>query len=333
MSRSFKIAAYKRLTKEKALRRIRQDWRDYHLFPHRIQADLDVFMAAVREDWTIAHHLPEHAFESEESMKQTILKCLACHEEIYAHPPGWLDPKFLELDFILREALPRNGLIIQYIPEAQTQRAHALTAVRQNGDALHHLGTFQDDKEIVLLAAQKSGTLGCASKRLQDDPEVVLAAVQVTGDSLYFASTRLRSNKPIVLAACRQNHNAFNFTPLENDPHVVCAALAATPTDYEFDFTAILQSLTTAQLHDYCRPFALAHPAFVAFVLGTKAGNPAKLREHGIHFFKHFKNMIADYLVGGDPNSSRARFSSRMYAEALAVFFAIERRNIKKRRF
>jgi len=323
MSRSFKIVAYKPLTKEKALRRVRQDWRDYHLFPHRIQVDLDVFMAAVREDWTIAHHLPyQNVFDSDESMKQTFLKCVACHEEIYAHPPEWLDPKFLEIDFILREALPLNGLIIQHIPEAQTQRAHALTAVRQNGDALHFLEHFQDDKEIVLLAAQKSGTLRCASQRLQDDPEVVLAAVQVTGDSLLYASPRLRSHKPIVLAACRQDHTAFQYTPLE-DPQVVCAALAFAPTHYDYDFTAVLQSLTAAQLHDYCRPFALAHPAFVAFVLGTKAGNPAKLREH-------FKHIIADYLVGGDPNP---HFSSRIYAEALAVFHTIEMRQIKKRRF
>ena len=331
MSRSFKIAAYKHtLTKERALRLVRQDWRDYHLFPHRIQADLDVFMAAVREDWTIAYHLPfDYAFESEESMKRTFLKCVAGHEEIYAHPPEWLDPKFLELDFILREALPLNGRIIQYIPAARTQRAHAITAVRQNGDALHFLEPFQDDKEIVLLAAQNNGTLRCASLRLQDDPEVVLAAVQVAGSSLFFASPRLRSHKPIVLAACRQDFNAFKFTPLE-DPHVVCAALASAPTDYDYDLTAILQARTNAQLHDYCHQFALAHPAFVAFVLGTKAGNPAKLREHGVHFFQHFKNNIAEYLVGGD--SARALFSSRLYAEALAVFRTIEN-HPKKRRF
>lgn len=328
MSRSFKIVAYQPLTKEKALRLIRKDCRDYHFFPHHIQVDLDVFMAAVRENWAIAHHLPyDHTFESEESMKQTYLKCLSYHEENYAHPPGWIDPKFLELDFILREALPLNGLIIKCFPEAQIQRAHALTAVRQNGDALHYLEPFQDDKEIVLLAAQKSGTLRCASQRLQDDPEVVLAAVQVTGDSLFYASPRLRSHKPIVLAACRQDHAAFKFTPLE-DPQVVCAAFAAAPTD-SYDLTDVLRSLTAAQLHDYCRPFALAHPAFVAFVLGTKAGNPAKLREHGVHFFQRFKNIIADYLVGGD--QVRPRFSSRLYAEARAVFRTM--RQIKKRRF
>lgn len=89
----------------------------------------------------------------------------------------------------------------------------AMTAIRTNPHDLKYFDFFKDDKDIVLDAVSQSEG-GCAlmysSSRLRSDKDVVLAAVRSDGAALQFASSILQEDRDIVEAAVSNSYHALN---------------------------------------------------------------------------------------------------------------------------
>eukprot|EP00929_Paragymnodinium_shiwhaense_P072862 TRINITY_DN36997_c1_g1_i1.p1 TRINITY_DN36997_c1_g1~~TRINITY_DN36997_c1_g1_i1.p1 ORF type:complete len:252 (+),score=41.28 TRINITY_DN36997_c1_g1_i1:802-1557(+) len=66
-------------------------------------------------------------------------------------------------------------------------------------------------RDLVLQAVQKEGMLRFASSKLRSDEEVVLAAVRSDGDSLKFASASLKGNREVVLEAMASTEDALRY--------------------------------------------------------------------------------------------------------------------------
>ena len=101
-------------------------------------------------------------------------------------------------------------------------------AINNNGDALAFASEeLKNNKEIVLSAANcdycTTIALSNASKGLQEDSNFVLQIVKLDGLSLLFASSDLRENREIVIAAVQQNQNVFEYIQptFQNDPDVL----------------------------------------------------------------------------------------------------------------
>ena len=92
--------------------------------------------------------------------------------------------------------------------------------------------SFRDDKEIVMIAVEKSGDrlkfvsdrlkddddvviasrcLEYASDRLKNDKKVVLSVVKKSGYQLYYVDEKLRDDKEIVFAAAINNAESFQY--------------------------------------------------------------------------------------------------------------------------
>ena len=89
--------------------------------------------------------------------------------------------------------------------ELQDDRDVVLRCVRNDGDAIKHASArLRGDKEFILAAAIKRNSdrvLNLASTELQDDRDVVLRCVELKPDAIKYASSRLRRDKEIILAA------------------------------------------------------------------------------------------------------------------------------------
>ena len=89
--------------------------------------------------------------------------------------------------------------------ELQDDRDVVLHCVKNGGDAIKHASArLRGDKEIILAAGRKCSSdtvLNLASTELQDDRDVVLRCVELKPDAIKYASSRLRRDKEIILAA------------------------------------------------------------------------------------------------------------------------------------
>ena len=100
--------------------------------------------------------------------------------------------------------------------ELRGDRDVLLAAVRHDGYALQFASDeLKDDKEIVLTAIEtyEGDVLEYASKRLKDDKETVLAAVKRCGDSIGFASERLRHDGDVIRAVLDAQPGQFENLP------------------------------------------------------------------------------------------------------------------------
>jgi hypothetical protein len=112
--------------------------------------------------------------------------------------------------------------------QIKTNEDVVLAAVQQNGRALEHAISFQNEKRIVLVAVQQNGlALQYASKKLQGEREVVLAAVRQNGLALQYADDFFKNDKEIGFSAIRQNGWALQYVSkeLKDDVEAVFAAL------------------------------------------------------------------------------------------------------------
>jgi len=80
-----------------------------------------------------------------------------------------------------------------------------LEAVKKNGLALDvAAGTFKADKEIVLAAVTEDGdAFSYVNKtaKMWNEKEFVLPLVTMQGSALQYATTQVKANKEVVLAA------------------------------------------------------------------------------------------------------------------------------------
>jgi hypothetical protein len=127
--------------------------------------------------------------------------------------------------------------------ELQDDREFVLECVQlaPNGShAIYHASDrLRGDKEIILAAGRKCSSdtvLNLASTELQDDRDVVLRCVELKPDAIKYASSRLRGDEEIILAAKEARANLFALSRLRGDKEIILAAEEARaylfPNDY-----------------------------------------------------------------------------------------------------
>lgn len=177
--------------------------------------------------------------------------------ERIAGDPWKLEASALASDLeVVRLAVARDGLALQFAPSFQAERSVVETAVRADGYALKYAAPeLQGDLKVVKLACAQNGyALQYASEELRDRRDVVLLAlsqvayafqyasealrsdesmvrraVRRRGTCLEFASEALRGNREVVKLAAGNNGNALSYAPeeLQQDPELLRVAKRA----------------------------------------------------------------------------------------------------------
>ena len=98
------------------------------------------------------------------------------------------------------------------------RKAKALASVTREGYNLKKYIDFNDDYDVVLAAVSNESlahghqlALSFASTRLRNDYNIVLAAVTSAGVALEFASLKLKNNKEIVRTAIKEEPYSFAY--------------------------------------------------------------------------------------------------------------------------
>jgi len=128
-------------------------------------------------------------------------------------------------EFVLPH-LRRDGTSLVYVPVMDKEMI--MTAVSQNGMALHYVDKRIQDADMVIAAVSQNGmALNFASDAIKATKEVVIAAVSQNGMALEHASPPMKGQKDVVMAAVRKNGIALMYaTPeLRSDEEVVFAAI------------------------------------------------------------------------------------------------------------
>ena len=123
----------------------------------------------------------------------------------------------------VRPHLIRDGLSLLYVPVRDKEMI--MTAVRQNGMALHYVDKTVQDKDMVMAAVRQHGmALEYSAPPFHSDKEVVTAAVRQNGMALRYASPELRADEEVVFLAILQNGRAIDFTTLKRHPKLLLFA-------------------------------------------------------------------------------------------------------------
>ncbi len=88
------------------------------------------------------------------------------------------------------EALIRDGMVLELLPEFANSPTHLLTALANNGAALAYATDAQNDRHAVFIAVKSNGlALAYASEALRSDPEIYAAAVTNDPAAIFVANT------------------------------------------------------------------------------------------------------------------------------------------------
>ena len=158
---------------------------------------LDLASAELQDDREVVLHCVKNAMNKGNAIKHASARLRGDKEIILAAAEKWQSATVLNLAS----------------SELQDDREVVLHCVKNNGDAIKHASArLRGDKEIILAAARERNSdtvLSFASTELQDDREVVLRCVELIPDAIYHASSRLRGDKEIILAAEEARANLF----------------------------------------------------------------------------------------------------------------------------
>ena len=158
-------------------------------------------------------------------------KCLAHCHDYFADPPAGLPAAFLTQQ-TLRECIPENGYLIEYLLEVDKEIG--LIAVQSEQEALEMVDPelYQNDVDFALTITYGGGyhcyLLQAFSLEIRANFQVMLAAVQANGSALRYASHELRRNPKICFTAVREDPEAL-FSCNIDDVHwkeaLICVAI------------------------------------------------------------------------------------------------------------
>ena len=236
------------------------DLQDFPLpavFPEQVRNDRDIWLAYVRRhDFALLHQNGNNNEDDGElelpptlrADKELILEMIPKYPQIISCMDVSLQDNVEILECLLRRSsLPDSSLsFLQYFSSNIRSCPTLMSKVLSHPSGLSSLEFVSDnlknDKSFILhvieTATHTTSRDGeCCVLRhvatnysglLNDDDQVVLAAVSKQGMNLQYASDRLRRDRTIVIAACRQNGSAFQYclpgnlrTEILNDKNLV----------------------------------------------------------------------------------------------------------------
>lgn len=139
-------------------------------------------------------------------------------------------------------ALSNNRDVLKFIPSHFNNDRDIFLAASRNNDVHQYTSVFkyipeqfQNDREIVLGFCKVESCLRLVPIIFRDDKEIVLASVSRDGETLSFASERLKDDKDVVLATIKNSPFAIEraTSRLCNDPEFLLEAFDIDPTVLE----------------------------------------------------------------------------------------------------
>ena len=140
--------------------------------------------------------------------------------------------------FVIRTLSTYGGLLKDVSERLRADREVVTAAVGSAWNALEYAAEeLRGDRDVVLAAVRHDGyALQFASDELKDDKETVLTAIETyEGDVLEYASNRIKDDKNTVLAAVKRCGDSIGFASerLRRDGDVIRAVLDANPSQFE----------------------------------------------------------------------------------------------------
>ena len=116
---------------------------------------------------------------------------------------------------ILKKYLSKNGeflRILNYLPHVVQVDEELLTIVLKNsGISMMHAPRHLVTKKLAIMAIKEDALAYAYCNNFFDDFDVTIEAVSINGKMIKYSNQILKQNKEIVLAAVRQNKDAYEF--------------------------------------------------------------------------------------------------------------------------
>ena len=176
---------------------VKQDARALVFGSPETQSDLDLAIAAVTQNGLVLEHLSEEISHD----RRVVLAAVKQSGYALRHAPMWLTG---DRDLVA-EAVRRNGLALKYAQKnLQSDRGIVMIAVKARDCNMDGLDDDYNDEHL-------DSPLQFASSKLRGDRDVVIAAVRRLGLALAHAHTNLQKDRSVVMIAVRDEGEALEF--------------------------------------------------------------------------------------------------------------------------
>jgi len=138
---------------------------------------------------------------------------------------GFVAENWEYFERVIRYALSRNGLALEYIPEQQRDRDLCLEAVKQNGRALRYVPEQQRDRGLCMEAVRQNGRALRYVPEQQRDRGLCMEAVKQNGWALAYVPEQHR-DRDLCLEAVSQYGGALQYVPQQHHDYVRANAVS-----------------------------------------------------------------------------------------------------------
>lgn len=171
-------------------------------FSQELQQDVEVVLAALRQDHRAFKYAHESLYRNKHFMLQAMELCSQARSRVGS----------LVYDSDIWDVVCKYGNALAFADQSDIKKDFVMDQVSKNAWALKHAKAFQKDTDVVKIAVQAQGqTLQFAHSSLRARKHIVMAAVCSDGLALQFASEALRNSGDVVYAAIKQNVLAYRF--------------------------------------------------------------------------------------------------------------------------
>jgi hypothetical protein len=185
---------------------VKNNWKAVKFMSKDLSCNKEIFIAAVVQNW----RLILNASPVVRADKDIVLAAI---DDSRSHECAQIRRTFYgsELGSFIRDWKHKAALNVYNIisSELKSDMEIVLKVIMSNPQALEHVPEFlKSNKELVLVALSHHGLYGSplqfASTILKGDKQVVLAAIANGGSALQYASIELRSDAEVVMLAVTQ---------------------------------------------------------------------------------------------------------------------------------
>lgn len=169
-----------------------------------------------------------------------------------------VDPKLItDRDFVL-DAVKCNGLILQYCKEFHNDDEIVIAAIKNCGSVIKSLPNYAENPKYALMAISSNSRAICSmSKKLTADFDFMIKAVSMDSRCIRFASTELKDNETLAIAAIKKIPFVFSEVSqrLKDDKDMMELALSLDQKNIRyvtrFDLIDVSKYITDPFLYYY----------------------------------------------------------------------------------
>lgn len=153
-----------------------------------LKADIDVVMAALESNPMALEFADDNFKDDDDIVKNVISRCGKAIQ--------FASQRIKKIKEFALLSVKNDGLALKYIPDFMTDKDAVLEAIKQNGNAIKYAdNSFYSDKEIMLIIANKKESvhqLMFGSEEVRSDKKIILTACRIDRSCIKYATPRLR---------------------------------------------------------------------------------------------------------------------------------------------